>query len=700
MVAPALLASLMAAAPIKYPVTKTVNQVDIYHGVSVSDPYRWLEQPVTVPEVKNWVTAQNKVTFGYLDSIPGRDRLFKELNRRINFDRYDVPTERGGRVFYHHNSGLQNQDVLYVIDKAGAKPRVLLDPNTLSKDGTVAVGGMDVSLDGETLLYGINVSGSDWIEWHVKDVATGKDKPDVVKWSKFGGGVLNADASGIFYLSYPAPPGGNLFVASNENPKIMFHAMGTPQASDKVAFALEGKPDWFVYPVLVGDRKHLIVQVEAPGSTNNMVYILDPANPAAGVNKLFAEDDANYTVVDIIGDAVYYITTKDAPTSKIMVRYLDRDMAPKVIVPESKDTLEQASIVGGKLIVTYMQDAKSAVRTFKLDGTPAGEVKLPGIGSADGFSGLNSDKVTYFSFAAFTDPATIYKYDVDANTATQYQRPKLPFDTSKYVARQVFVKSKDGTKVPMSIVHKKGLKLDGKNPTLLYGYGGFNISNKPWFSTSRTVWMDMGGVWCLANIRGGGEYGKAWHESAIKGRRQNAYDDFIACGEWLVANKYASKKTLAIQGGSNGGLLIGVCMNQRPDLFGACIPEVGVMDMLRFNQFTIGKAWEGDYGSPQDAEGFFNLLRISPYHNLRPNTNYPATLVTTADTDDRVVPAHSFKYAAMLQACQAGSAPTLIRVETAAGHGGGKPITKQMEEIRDVYAFILHNVGAKIPAKF
>lgn len=697
----AILAGAVITAPaIKYPMTKIVNQIDLYHGVAVADPYRWLEQPVSVPEVRDWVTAENKVTFDYLDKIPGRDRLNKELGRRINFERFGTPSQHGDVTIYSRNSGLQNQDVIYVVDRKGAEPRVLLDPNTLSKDGTVALNGMDVSDDGKTLLYGLSKAGSDWVEWRVRDIATGNDKPDVVKHSKFGVGMLNADSSGIYYLRFPEVKEGEAFTAANTQPRIYYHELGTEQSADELIYELNEHPDWFVWPGLDESRKFMYLYVNDPSVPNNILWGIDLENRDRGVQQLFSENDANYNPVFRRGSEHFIWTTKDAPTGKIMVIDTVRRIAPRTIIEATKDTIESVSVVNNKIIVRVMKDAKSAIKIYELNGEFVEEVKLPGLGAVDGFAGKSTDSDTYYSYADFTTPSVIYHYDFANKKSTEFRKPQLSFDTSKYEAKQVFYKSKDGTQVPMFIVHKKGIKLDGSNPTLLYGYGGFNVSNTPWFSTSRTVWMDMGGVWCLANIRGGGEYGKDWHHAALKTKRQNAYDDFIAAAEYLIDSKYCTPKTLAIQGGSNGGLLVGACMTQRPELFGVAIPEVGVMDMLRFNKFTIGAAWEADYGSPENLEEFFALYRISPYHNLRANTVYPATLVTTADTDDRVVPAHSFKFAARLQAAHVGDAPVLIRIETDAGHGAGKPMTKVLEEVTDIYAFILQNTGKKIPAKF
>lgn len=691
--------ALMSNSKLTYPPTKTVDQVDLYHGIAVKDPYRWLEQPISNSEVKEWVDAENKVTFDYLDSIPGRDRLLKELESRINYERFTVPTTAGSKTFYSANSGLQNQDVLYVTDEPNSKPRILLDPNTLSKDGTVALSAVDFARDGKTMLYALASAGSDWVEWRVRDVETGLDKSDVVKWSKFGGGVLDAEGKSFYYLRYPEPKGETTFTAANDAPSIYRHVVGSDQSKDTLVFDIKDKPDWFVFPVMDADKTTLFIFIEEPGSINNRVYMRPLSQPTGEFTKLFDANDASYSPVLVQGTAVYAQTNRDAPKGKLIKVDTVKRIGAIDIVPESKDTLESVSVVGNKLVLNYMADAKSVVRIHSLDGKLDQEVKLPGLGSVTGFAGTTGQPITYFSYTDFTRPSTIYRYNINTHDSTTYREPKLPFDPTKYEAKQVFVTSVDGTKVPMFIVSKKGLKLDGTNPTLLYGYGGFNVSQTPWFSTSRTAWLDMGGVWCLANIRGGGEYGKEWHEGAIKTKRQNAYDDFISCGEWLVKNSYTSPSRLAIQGGSNGGLLVGVCVNQRPDLFAAALPEVGVMDMLRFNQFTIGKAWESDYGSPDNLAEFLGLYRISPYHNLIPNTKYPAIMVTTADTDDRVVPAHSFKYAARLQACQAADKPVIIRIETAAGHGGGKPISKVLEEVRDEFAFVLHNMGVAIPEK-
>jgi len=679
------------------PVTKTVDHTDTYHGITIRDPYRWLEAPISTPEVRAWADAQNAATDAYMNTIPGRDRVLNELMKRVNFERYSAPTARGDRTVYTYNSGLQNQDVIYVSDGPGKQPRILLDPNTLSQDGTVALSATDLSLDGKTFLYGVSVAGSDWIEWRARDVDTLKDKSESVKFSKFGGGVLNAEGSGLYYLRFPEPKEGQEFTAATNTASIWFHKFGTPQTQDVLIYEDKEHPDRFLYPIMDAKRTALFIYSDDPGSTNNRLYIKDLTVPDAPIIKMFDAADGNYSPIHRDGDFVWIQTSKDAPNGRIIKAPIKGRSAPVEILAEQKENLESASVVGGKLFVQYSQDAHSKVYRLNPDGSGKEEVKLPGLGAVSGWSGLPDDPTTYYSYSDFVTPATLYKYDVRSGKSEVFRELKMPFDNTKYEASQVFVTSNDGTKVPMFLVHKKGLQLTGDNPTILYGYGGFAAGQSPWFSSSRTVWMDMGGVYAVACIRGGNEYGKSWHESAIKVRRQNAYDDFIACAEWLISNKYTSNKRLMVNGGSNGGLLIGVVMNQRPDLFGVCVPEVGVMDMLRFNQFTIGKAWESDYGSPQNQDEFFSLLRISPYHNLIPGSHYPATLVLTADTDDRVVPAHSFKYAARLQASQAGPNPVYIRIESSAGHGAGTPIRKTLERVGDIYSFTLHNMGRAIP---
>lgn len=697
---PIALAAAVQGDVFDYPATRTVGHTDAYHGVTVADPYRWLEAPVSDPEVKTWVEAQNKVTFGYLDTIPNRESMLDELVRRANYERYGIPTQEAGMVFYTRNDGLQAQDVLLVADSQGKNERVLLDPNRLSDDGTIALAGTDVSLDGKHLLYATSKSGSDWCTWKVRDIKSGKDLPDVVEWSKFGIGFFDKNGTGWYYLTFPKPKEGEAFVQANVEPKVLYHKLGTKQSEDKLVFELKEHPDWYVWPSMDETREYMYLSVNEPGNPYNRLWGLDLTKPSAGPEKLADIADADYYPVYREGSSHWIQTTKEAPRGKVMRMDTVRRIAPIDVVPQQEEILEGVSVVNRTIVCRYLKDARAEVRLVGLDFQEQREVTLPGAGTVSGFGGKSSDKETYFSYVSMDSPATVFKFDVTRNEASVFRAPKLPMDTSKYESSLVFYSSKDGTKVPMFLAHRKGLKLDGSNPTILYGYGGFNIPQKPWFSTSRTVWMDMGGVFAVACIRGGGEYGNEWHQAALKTKRQNAYDDFIAAGEHLISQKYCSSGTLALMGGSNGGLLVGAVMTQRPDLARVALPAVGVMDMLRFNQFTVGKGWEADFGSPQNLDEFFALWRISPYHNLRAGTDYPATLVTTADTDDRVVPAHSFKFAAMLQACHKGTAPVMIRVETSAGHGAGKPIRVALAEIADEYAFAMHNMGKAIPQRF
>lgn len=700
MVIPIVFSAFVQTA-MDYPKAKTVDVTDNYHGTSVADPYRWLEQPITTPEVKAWADAENKLTFGYLDKIEGRDRLLDEMKRRINFERFDVPQKVGGHYFYSRNDGLQPQDVLFIADKLNSKPRVLIDPNKFSKDGTVALAGFDVSEDGKKIAYGKSNAGSDWTDWYVMDIATGKDLGEHLKWIKFGGVQFDKAGKGCFYTRFPEPKkSGEALTEANVDAMIYYHAFGTPQSKDRLIFQYKEHPDWFISSAVDEFRETLFVYVNDPSNIYSQVSYVDLKDPKWEVRPLYTEADANFVPVLKKGDKVIVYTTKDAPLGNVVEVNLKAKMGWKTLIPESKDTIDTVTVVGNQIFISAMRDARSAVTRYKLTGERIGEVTMPGLGTASGFDGKSADSETFYAYVDFSTPMTIFRYDIKSQKSEIFRQPKLSFDPKKYEAKQIFFNSKDGTRVPMFVVHKKGLKLDGTNPTILYGYGGFGISQRPWFSVSRSIWMDIGGVWALACIRGGNEYGEGWHTAAIKTNRQKAYDDFIAAGERLVSGGYCSNKTLAVEGGSNGGLLVGAVMTQRPDLIGVAIPEVGVMDMLRFNQFTVGKNWEADYGSPQNPEEFKALLRISPYHNLKAGVQYPATLVMTADTDDRVVPAHSFKFAARLQAVQTGPNPTLIRIETSAGHGGGKPILKALEETRDMYAFILQNMGKKIPAKF
>ncbi len=684
-----------------YPETRKVDHVDDYHGTKVADPYRWLEDANSA-ETASWVEAQNAVTFKYLQALPNREKLRQRITELYDFERQTTPQRDGGRYFFTRNDGLQNQNVLFFMPKIGDKPTLLLDPNTLSTDGTVSLNGWSVTDDGKTLAYGVQTSGSDWIEWHVRDVETQKDLPDKVEWSKFSGASWTRDGKGFFYSRYDTPDESTKLAKVNYFQKLYFHRLGTPQSEDALVYERPDQKEWGFGGNVTDDGKYLVIRVSQGTSPKNRVFFrsLEGGPTAKPVMELLTDFDAMYAFIGNDGPVFYFRSDKDASRRRIVA--VDTSTAKPVlleIVPESKDTLEGASYVGGRFFCNYLADAKSVVRVFDPKGKALGEVPLPGIGTATGFAGRPEDKETFFSFASYTTPTSVYRYDLASGKVEPVFQPKVKFVSDDYTTEQVFYTSKDGTKVPMFISYKKGLKKDGQNPTYLYGYGGFNISLTPSFSVANLAWMEQGGVLAIPNLRGGAEYGEAWHEAGTKKKKQNVFDDFIAAGEWLIANKYTSTPRLGIGGGSNGGLLVGAAMTQRPDLFGAAVPAVGVMDMLRFQKFTIGWAWTSDYGSADDADMFPALRAYSPYHNLKPGTKYPPTMVTTSDHDDRVVPAHSFKFAAALQAAQAGDAPTLIRIETKSGHGAGRPTSKIIEESADRWAFMWDALGMNTPVK-
>ena len=681
---------------LNYPVAPSSNQVDDYHGVKVADPYRPLEDPDSAAS-RQWIEAENKLTFGYLDTIPSRPKIHARLTELFNYERYSVPTEHGGRYFYVHNTGLQNQAVFYWLSALDAEPRLLLDPNTLSADGTVAVSGVSYSEDGQLMAYALSTSGSDWVEWHVREVSTGKDLPDVVKWSKFSGAAFTKDARGFFYSRYDEPKAGSALRDTNYYQKLYFHKLGTPQSADELIYKRDDQKEWGFGGAVTDDGHYLILYVSVGTDPRNRVYYKDLTKPASPVVPLMDKMDAAYNFVDNDGPVFWFVTNQGATLSRLVEVEL-RQPEPehwKTIVPESADKLEFASMVDHKFIASYLKDAHTEVKVFDRSGKFLRTVELPGIGTAGGFGGRREQRYTFYSYTSYATPATIYRYDVATGKSTVFRQPKVKFHPEDYETRQVFYSSKDGTRVPMFITSKKGLKLDGTNPTLLYGYGGFDVPLTPGFSVGSLVWMEMGGVYAVANLRGGGEYGEPWHLAGTKLHKQNVFDDFIAAGEWLIANHYTVSSKLAIQGGSNGGLLVGACMAQRPELYGAALPAVGVMDMLRFHKFTIGWAWTSDYGSSDNAEEFAAIYKYSPLHNIKAGVQYPATLIMTADHDDRVVPAHSFKFAATLQADQAGPAPVLIRIQTKAGHGAGKPISKTIDEITDAWGFLVKSLGMK-----
>ncbi len=701
----ALAAFGFAGEPMKYPTTRRVDQVDDFHGTRVADPYRWLEDDVRKSkDVEKWVEAQNKVTFGFLEKIAGRKALQKRITALWNYERYSAPFKAGGRYFFTRNDGLQNQAVLYTQETLDDKPRVLLDPNTLSKDGTVALTGLEVSPDGKRLAFGLAEAGSDWQTWKVLDIDSGKVRDEQLRWIKFSSASWTRDSKGFFYSRYDEPPGGK-FISLNHNQKVYYHRLGTSQSDDVLVYKRPDHPDWGFSANVTDDGRYLVLTVWKGTDNRYRIIYRDLDEPYAMPVDLIEDFDNEYSFLDNDGSIFYFKTDLDAPLGKVIAIDIRKPQRKnwKTIVPQAKEKLAGVSVVGNQLFCTYLKDARSQVKTFTLGGKLVREVELPGIGTASGFGGKRSDNETFYTFSSFATPPSIYRYDVATGKSTLFRASKVKFNPADYVVEQVFYKSKDGTRVPMFLTRRKDVKPDGNNPTILYGYGGFNISLTPNFSITRVAWLEMGGIWAQANLRGGGEYGKAWHKAGTRLSKQNVFDDFIAAAEYLIEQRWTSSKKLAIKGGSNGGLLVGACMVQRPELFGACLPAVGVMDMLRFHKFTAGRYWVDDYGSPDRADEFKALYAYSPYHNLKKGTKYPATLVTTADTDDRVVPGHSFKFAAMLQHCQAGDAPVLIRIETKAGHGAGKPTTKMIEELTDEYAFLIKVLdikrGKERPAK-
>ena len=675
-----------------YPEARKSDVVDDYHGTQVADPYRWMEH-LDSPEVKAWIEAENWITFTYLEQIPQRAQIKARLTRLWDYEKFGLPTKRGGRYFFSHNTGLQNQNVLLVADALDAEPRLLLNPNELSPDGTIALRGTAITDDGKLMAYGLAEAGSDWVEYRVRDVDTGQDLSDHLKWIKFSGVAWKKDGSGFYYSRFDEPTGAALQDVNYYN-KLFYHRLGSTQAEDQLVYHRPDEKEWGFAPQVTDDGRYLIIYVTQGTERKNRLYYVD-LESGGEIVRLLDDFDAQYSLIDNDGPVFWLFTDLNAPRGRVIavdIRQPARDNW-KELIPEAAETLRGVTCVGNMFICNYLKDARTQIRVFDLSGRFVREVELPGLGSAAGFDGKRSDTETFYLFTSFACPTTIFRYDVASGTSTVYKRPRVDFDPDQYVTEQVFYTSKDGTRVPMFITHKKGLQRNGDNPTHLTAYGGFNIPITPFFSVQNIVWLELGGVFALANIRGGGEYGKEWHEAGRLKNKQNCFDDFIAAAEWLIANHYTRREKLAISGGSNGGLLVGACMTQRPDLFAAAVPSVGVLDMLRFHKFTIGWAWTADYGSPDDPELFPVLYAYSPYHNVKPGTRYPSTLIITADHDDRVVPSHSFKFAAALQAAHAGENPVLIRVETRAGHGGGKPTEKIIEEATDELAFLVRELG-------
>ncbi|MGD0711171.1 MAG: prolyl oligopeptidase family serine peptidase [Bacteroidales bacterium] len=683
--------TMKAQNGIKYPVTKKVDTVDNYFGTKVPDPYRWLENDKS-EETAAWVKAENAVTFDYLGKIPFREKIKERLTKIWNFPKYGIPFKQGKHYFFYKNDGMQNQSVLYIQDGLDGAPRMFLDPNKLSTDGTVALAELSVSNDGKYLGYMTSKGGSDWNEAYVMDVESGKLLSDHIIWIKFSGIAWQGD--GFYYSRFEEPAKGKELSGMNKNHKIYFHKVGTLQSSDKLVYENTAFPDRN-YGAQTTEDENFLIMSETETTSGNGLYYKDLKKGDKDFKQLTKGFDFDYNVIDDVDGKFLMLTNDNAPTYKLVLMDPTNPAKEnwKTIIPEKPEVLQSVSYLGGKLIAEYIKDACSKAYIYTLDGKLQGEVQFPGIGTGGGFSGKKDDNTAFYSFTSFTFPSTIYKFDINANKSTVYHKSDIDFKTDDYETKQVFYTSKDGTKIPMFLVYKKGLVLNGQNPTLLYGYGGFNISLTPNFSISRLLFLENGGVYAMANIRGGGEYGEAWHKAGMVLNKQNVFDDFIAAAEYLIKEKYTSSQKLAVQGGSNGGLLIGAVMTQRPELFKVAIPQVGVMDMLRYQKFTIGKGWSSDFGLSDDSTQFKYIYKYSPLHNIKDGVKYPATLVMTADHDDRVVPAHSFKFIATLQAKQAGTNPVLVRIDTMAGHGAGKPTAKSIEEVTDMWSFIMFNLG-------
>jgi prolyl oligopeptidase len=679
---------------LKYPAAERKNQSDNYHGTGISDPYRWLEDVDSV-ETLEWISLQNNLTHSFLENVPARVRIREQLTQLWDYKKASSPYKKGGRYFQFQNSGLQNQDILYVYESLQDEPRILLDPNQLSEDGTVALNNWSVSPDGKWLAYAISSSGSDWQVWHIRNVDNGQDLPESLQWSKFSGATWSKDNSGFYYAPFPAPSEGVTYQEANYNQRLFFHRIGSHQSEDQMIYERPDHPEWGFGTELSDDGQYLLIYVSQGTDSRNRFFYKDLKSDTPVV-ELLPDLEATYNFIGNDGNLFYFMTNLDAGRGRIITIHSANPDARnlKTLIPENESVLQSAQIIHDQLVLIYMKDAHDIIKLFHLDGSPAGEVDLPTLGSVmvayePSVHGQREDDEMFYAFHSFIHPLTIYRYDFTSGKSQVIFQPPINFDLSIYETNQVFVTSKDGTQVPMFLVHKKGLQKNGSNPTILYGYGGFNLAQTPSFAIHRLVWMGMGGVLAVGNLRGGSEYGEDWHQAGMLDKKKNVFDDFIACAEWLIQKKITSTPRLAIEGRSNGGLLVGACMTQRPDLFGAALPAVGVMDMLRFHKFTIGWAWVSDYGSADDPGQFKTLVAYSPLHNLKPGIHYPATLVTTADHDDRVVPGHSFKFTATLQACQAGDAPTLIRVQTRAGHGMGKPTSIWIEEYADIYAFLV-----------
>ncbi len=690
-----LAATSAAAASLAYPPAPRGNQVDRFHGIEVPDPYRTLED-IDAPATRAWVEAEARLSRDYLAAIPGRDRLAARLRQLWQVERWEAPQRFGTHWFFAHSDGMQNQAVLLTTDGPDHPARVLLDPNTLSADGTVAFKGAAYTADGSLMAYGLSEAGSDWEVWRVRDVASGRDLPDEIRWVKSAGAAWRSDRQGFFYSGYTPTPAGESLKAPNQYQKIFYHRLGTSQDQDTLVYTRVDDPDWFVAAQVTDDGRYLVVTANHGDDVRNTLAVADLAAPALDLRPLIAEPAASYTLVGSVGTTLYVQTDDGAPRYRVIAIDLARPGRDywKTVVAESADTLDTVTLVGGQLLAQYLHDAHSQVRRYDRDGRALGVLALPGIGAVYGFAGHDDDAVTYYGFNGYTAPAAVYRLDLRSGRSGPWRAPQVAgFDPRRYATRQVFCRSRDGTRVPLFIVARKDVVLDGDNPTLLYGYGGFNISIAPEFRPDIAGWLDLGGVYVVATLRGGGEYGRAWHEAGMKAYKQNVFDDFAAAAQYLIERHWTRPGRLAINGRSNGGLLVAATAAQHPERFAAAVPEVGVMDMLRFGEFTVGKGWESDYGSVDDAGEFRALLAYSPYHNVRAGFPYPPMLILTGDHDDRVFPAHSFKYAAALQHADPDGKPLLLRVEPRAGHGAGMPLSKRIDATADIYAFVLQAMG-------
>jgi prolyl oligopeptidase len=674
---------------LNYPVARKGGQTDVYHEVQIADPYRGLEN-ADAPETRKWVEEENALTQSWVGKRPDRGPIRKQLTKLWNYEKFETLFKAGLHYFYLYNTGLQNQSAVFVTDLPNAKGKELLDPNTYRKDGTAALSGWSVSRSGKLYGYAIAQAGSDWSDCRIRDVASGKDLPDVIRWTKFTNMAWATDEGGFYYSRYPEPPTAELLTAAALNQRVYFHKLGDPQAADRLVYERPDHPAWSIDPVLTDDGRYLLLIISSGIPGKNMLSFQDMQSADRRIVDLIPTETGGYQPIEAVGSTLYVQTTDGAPRGRVIAIDLQKPVPSnwREIVPEAAETLDSVQMADGKLLLAYMRDAHAAARLVTTEGKPVAEVAMPGLGTAMWSPARVKDKEMFYGFMTYAAPTTMYRLDLETGRSEVVRPVKLAFDASGFETTQVFYASKDGSRIPMFLTKRRGLKLDGQNPALLYGYGGFDVPNTPGFSPIIAEWIRMGGVFASACLRGGSEYGEEWHQAGMRAKKQNVFNDFIAAAEWLIANRYTSTPKLAIMGGSNGGLLVGAVLNQRPDLFGAAVAEVGVMDMLRFQKFGFGTQWVGEYGSPENPEDFKVLRAYSPLHNIRAGTEYPAVLVTTSDHDDRVMPGHSLKYTATLQQAQKGPAPILLRVETRAGHGAGKPTAKQIDEAADILTFL------------